>query len=167
MDILVKIVVASILLSAGTLRAETRLGYFMIGPVLHWNFSGNGFTAFSSGVEASWWTYERDLEGNGFFSNMPKAESGGYGLDFGFEIDRKAVRMYAEPQLGWVLAGLSLGPVLELSREGGPVQVGFQGSGWLNALAGVDFRYRRMGGRHHQAVGTYFKLGALVSGRDG
>ena len=75
-------------------------------------------------------------------------------MALGVDGGREGFRVYAEPQLGWVLAGLSLGPVLEVSSLGAPARWGIQGSGWINAVGGLDMRYRYVDGRHTQARWT-------------
>jgi hypothetical protein len=144
-----------------------RLGYFTSGPMLHWNFSDHEFKRFSYGLEMAYWSYAKSAEQRPFWTGdtTPTAslKEPGYGLAVGFEFDREAARVYAEPQVGFVLAGASLGAVLEHSRAGGPARFGVQGSGWVNALVGFDFRYRRLNGINNQVVGLYAKLPALVS----
>lgn len=149
--------------------AAPRLEYVTFGIMLHWNFGESEFRSFSYGLEAAYWSFEKDPEASGFLSNTPKSGRHGYGLDLGIEADRSAVRLYSEPQVGWPLAGiagLSAGPVLEIPRSGGTAHLGIQASGWVAALAGLDFRYRRMDGKNHQAVGLMGKWGALISGAD-
>lgn len=153
-----------LLLASGT-RADTPLGYLMVGPMGHWNFSGYELKSFSWGIELSGWLYKRDMDADGFFSNSPDDSQPGYGLALGFDMDKRAIRWYAEPEFGWVFVGTSLGPVLEVSRGEGVARLGIQGSAWLAALVGFDFRYRYVNGRHDQAIGTFAKLGGLVLGR--
>jgi hypothetical protein len=143
-------------------RAAPRLEYITIGPMLHFNFGGNAYQSFSWGLEAAYWNYPRGPE-DGFLKNSP--DTPGWGAALGFEVDRNAFRFHLEPQVGWVLAGLSLGSVLEAPRGGGPTLLGLQGSAWMNAILGFDLRYRRIGGKNFQALGQYVKIGALVSGR--
>lgn len=156
----------ALLFLPAALQAAPRLGYVTIGPMAHFNFGNNGYLSFSWGVEAAYWTYENSLQ-EGFFRNTPPEDgTPGFSAALGFEVDRNAVRYYLEPQMGWVFTGISLGPVLEVPRDGGPVLLGLQADGWLNALVGFNLRYRRIGGRNFQALGWYAKIGALVSGKD-
>jgi hypothetical protein len=145
--------------------AAPRLEYITCGVMLHWNFSEYEFKAFSYGVEAAYWNYEKDTEENFWYASLPNLKKPGYGLDVGVELDFKNLRLYAEPQLGWALAGVSAGPVLEFSRWEGNPRLGAQASGWLSLVAGGDFRYRRMDGKNIQAVGLSGKLGGLISDR--
>ncbi|MDB5103133.1 MAG: hypothetical protein JWP91_822 [Fibrobacteres bacterium] len=147
-------------------KAEPRLGYITYGPMFHWNFGNDEFKSFSYGFEIAYWNYSKEKQHDGWFDNVPDIKRPGYGMDLGIDMNLKSIRLYAEPQVGWIFAGLALGPVAEFSREGSPARLGVQGSGWLNALAGFDFRYRRLGGENTQAVGMYGKLGNLVSGRE-
>jgi hypothetical protein len=131
--------------------------------MLHWNFGENEFKAFSYGVEAAYWKYEMDTEENFWNATLPDLSKPGYGVDVGAELDLKNLRLYVEPQMGVALAGVSGGPVLEFPKGGGIPRWGVQGSGWLSALVGVDFRYRRMDGKNVQAVGLSGKLPLLLS----
>ncbi|MEO7777522.1 MAG: hypothetical protein ABIY63_08325 [Fibrobacteria bacterium] len=149
------------LLLTSASQAASRLGYFTFGPMFHWNFSDHEFKRFSYGLEMAYWNFERDTDEYFLDAIWPKVP--GYGLAVGFEFDREAARIYAEPQLGSVLAGASLGAVLEHSRAGGPARLGVQGSGWVNFFAGFDIRYRRLNGINNQVVGLYAKLPALVT----
>ena len=116
-------------------RAEGRLGYVTYGPMLHWNFSAYRFSDFSLGFECAYWNYARTWEEGFYYSGpMPDTDRPGLGIALGVDGGRNGFRLYAEPQLGWVLAGLSLGPVLEVSAPGASVRWGIQGSGWINAL---------------------------------
>lgn len=143
--------------------AAPRLGFITYGVMLHWNFSEYEFKAFSYGVEAAYWNHERDTDENFWNATLPNIGKPGFGVDLGAELDFKSLRLYAEPQLGVVLAGVSAGPVLEFPKKGGEPRVGVQASGWLSMLAGVDFRYRRMDGKNIQAVGLSGKLATLIS----
>ena len=145
--------------------AAPRLEYLTYGVMLHWNFSEYEFKAFSYGVEAAYWNYEME-KSDGFWSGVqPNLKEGGYGLDVGAELDFKNLRFYAEPQVGWVLAGVSAGPVLEFPRGDGKTRLGAQASGWLSMAAGADFRYRRMDGKNIQAVGISGKLATMITDR--
>lgn len=161
-----KLLLLSALLLPPASQAAPRLGYITGGPMLHWNFSNNGFRSFSVAFEAAYWSYRQDGSEDELFHNVPDFNETGYGLSVGLEGDWEGIRLYAEPQLGVVYAGLSLGPVLELRGQGAPARLGIQGSGWVNAMAGMDLRYRRLDGKNIQALGLYAKLPALVSGKE-
>jgi hypothetical protein len=162
-----KILISTVLLGLAlppAAMAAPRLGYITGGVMLHWNFSQDEFKAFSYGLEAAYWSYERDPAEDGWFRNLPNLNKNGYGVDAGLDIDFKNIRVYVEPQVGRALTGLSCGPVLELPKKGGDAHWGLQGSYWVNMLAGFDFRYRRMDGKNFQAVGVSGKMPFLVSG---
>ncbi len=110
----------------------------------------------------AYWNYKKDMA-ESIYNSIPDISTSGYGLALGFDTNLEEVRLYAEPQAGLVYTGLSLGPVLEVSRKGGPMRFGFQGSGWVNVLVGFDFRYRRISDKNLQAVGIYGKLPVLIS----
>lgn len=145
-------------------QAAPRLGFVTFGPMMHFNFGKNAYLSFSWGLEAAYWIYEAGVQEEGFIFDPPEIEVPGWGAAVGFEVDRDAIRYYLEPQVGWVLAGFSLGSVLEVPREEGSAHWGLQGSGWLNSVLGFDLRYRRVAGRNFQALGMYAKLPRLVSG---
>jgi hypothetical protein len=167
MNLAKQLLTLSLLLLPCMTRAEAPLGYFMIGPMGHWNLGNFEIKSFSWGVEASYWLYQRDASADGFLRNSPSEEVPGYGLALGFDLEPESLRLYAEPEIGWVFVGASFGPVMEISRgEGGGSRLGLQGSAWLAALVGFDFRYRYMDGTHTQAIGTFAKAGALVTGRE-
>ena len=143
--------------------AAPRLEFLTYGVMLHWNFSEYEFKAFSYGVEAAYWNFEKDKAESELFGDLPNLSKPGYGLDVGAELDFRNFRLYAEPQLGWILAGVSAGPVLEFPRGDGNPRLGAQASGWLSMAVGTDFRYRRMDGKNIQAVGLTGKLATEIS----
>jgi hypothetical protein len=156
---------AALLLLPAAPRAEGRMGYLTAGPMFHWNFSGYRFSGFSFGFEVAYWNFARNWgDGHVFTGPMPDVDRPGFGLALGCDGDSRSFRLYAEPQIGWVLYGFSLGPVLELPEAGASPRWGIQGSGWANLVGGLDARFRYVDGRHSQALGLYAKLGALVSG---
>src|ERR1041384_7395536 len=81
--------------------AAPRLEYFTFGIMLHWNFGGGEFRAFSYGLEAAYWNYEKEQNKDGFLKNSPNLDQPGYSLDLGIETDRNGIRLYSEPQVGW------------------------------------------------------------------
>lgn len=161
-----KLLLLSALILPLASQAAPRLGYITGGPMLHWNFSNNGFRSFSVAFEAAYWNFKKVGSEGELFHNVPDFNEPGYGLSLGLEGDWEGIRLYAEPQLGVAYAGLSLGPVLELRGQGAPARLGIQGSGWVNAMVGMDLRYRRLDGKNNQALGLYAKLPVLVSGRE-
>lgn len=154
---------AALLIPIST-AARSHLEYITFGPMLHWNFGSDEFKSFSYGLEAAYWKYERDPQGGGFLRNLPRLDKPGFGLAIGFDVDRKSFRYYLEPELGMVMAGVSCGPVLEMPHKGGPSRIGVQAEGWVNAIVGADFRYKRLGGENFQSLGLYGKLGTVVTG---
>src|SRR5688500_3378546 len=154
----------SALLTLPAASMAARMEYLTIGPMIHWNFGDNRFIKASWGLEAAYWNFDRDGFEKLGRNPIPGFGKRGYGLTLGLEKDRDAVRFYSEPQVGWVFAGMALGPVLEVDLHGGPAAWGIQGSFWVNPLVGLDFRYRRLAGRHNQAFGLYGKAVAVLSG---
>jgi hypothetical protein len=124
-------------------RASNLTDVIMIGPMVHFDVSGNGPSRWSFALEGSLWS-----------------GTAAYGLDAGLEFDTEgAVRVYGEGETGIGLAGAALGPVLELGPRG--FAAGIQGSGWANLLCGGDYRVRFMGdGSLTRALGLYFKAPA-------
>lgn len=135
-----------------------RLRYITAGPMLHWNF-GNGPSALSIGLEAAYWDYP---PGDQVFSDGPTVPGDGeigYGVDLGVEWEKNKLRIYAEPQLGMAVAGVSMGPVLEWNKEIQAFDFGAQGSIWANPIfAGADLRGRIIGGRKYLVPGLSAKL---------
>jgi hypothetical protein len=155
---------AGLLPSALSLRAAPPLHYLTVGPMLHWNIKDGAFDAFSFGIEASFWRYGQKPQERGGWYIMPEFELPGYGVALGIDFDKHAARLYAEPQVGMILAGASLGGVAEMPWSGKPARLGLQGSLWVHYLAGMDFRYRYLAGDHYQALGFYAKLPVRLSG---
>lgn len=146
--------------------SEPRLGYVSFGPMLHWN-SRNDEIKFSYGFEIAFWSYAKDPEGPGFFNGVqPDINKFGYGIDLGIEYEHGDLRLYAEPQLGRVFGGCSVGPLLEISKSAGTKSLGIQGSLWANLIGGVDLRYRHVAGKDIVAAGLNAKVGGLVLGRE-
>jgi hypothetical protein len=113
----------------------------MIGPMLHFNFGNEGFNV-SGGIEWSYWNWEV----------IP------YGVDAGIEYGGKKLRLYSELQTGLGLAGMSAGPVMQFTVNQPKINLGFQGSGWVNLMYGLDFRYRRIDGKNAYSPGVYTKF---------
>lgn len=157
---------AGLSISAPAPQAASPLHYLSVGPMFHWNFKEGGLDAFSFGIEASWWRFgQRPQERSTWFISLPDYKLPGYGVAFGIDFDKHAVRLYAEPQVGMIIAGASIGCVAELPTSRKPPRLGFQGSLWAHYLAGIDFRYRHLAGDHYQALGFYAKLPVLISGK--
>jgi hypothetical protein len=111
-----------------------------VGPMIHVNF-GSGKAKPSFGLEVAYWNIE----------HFP------YSADLGFEFEKSKFRLYSEAQTGIAVTGLSAGPVLEFKRDS-PVQLGMQGSFWVNYYLGFDCRFRFLKGSKSIAPGIYAKL---------
>lgn len=82
----------------------------MLGPMFHYNF-GEHEDSFSFGLEGSYWP-------DNLFP---------WGMDGGIEYDlRGRTRLYAEAEVGGIIAGGALGPCVEIG--GGRIRGGVQGS---------------------------------------
>ena len=112
-----------------------------VGPMVHFNF-GDKKPRVSWGVEAAvWW-----LEGERPIS-----------ANLGFDRRAGSTIIYSQAQTGILIAGLSLGPFIELRKEEKPL-VGLQTDFWANYFAGVNYRTRVGGGGFRHALGGYAKL---------
>ena len=98
-----------------------------IGPMLHYNFGGEK-NHFSWAIELAYWNVK----------NVP------YSIDGGIEFNKKRIRLYSEVQTGIGVAGLSVGPVLEINKAERKAHLGYQTTFWVNYFIGVDYRYRRI-----------------------
>lgn len=114
---------------------------WMIGPMVHFNI-GHKKYATSFGIEVSYWNY----------NSVP------YSIDGGIEFERHRFRLYTEAQTGIGVAGFSLGPALEFRFDESKVLLGFQRSVWINYFAGVNLRWRTIGGATYFCPGLYGKL---------
>lgn len=123
---------------------------WMIGPMLHFNFSEKKMHT-SFGVELAYWNYEK----------FP------YSIDGGIEFEKGKFRFYTEGQTGIGLLGISMGPVMEYRKEIKNMHLGFQGSVWANYFGGIDLRYRAVGGTSVFSPGLYFKLPLGLGDSDG
>lgn len=112
---------------------------FTFGPMIHLNL-GEKIRP-SIGLEFAYWNY------NGF----------PYSIDFGFDIQKGAFRLYTEAQTGIGLAGISAGPFLEINKEASN-KLGLQTSIWGNYYLGGDLRFRFAKGETVFAPGVYAKL---------
>lgn len=122
---------------------------WMAGPMLHVNF-GRGKPTVSFAIEVAYWN----------ISNFP------HSVDFGIEFDRrKTTRFYSELQTGIGVAGVSLGPVLQVGGGDG-AKLGLQGTAWVNYFIGFDYRMRFFRDQKHQAFGLHGKLPVSTSGLD-
>lgn len=126
-------------------------GYLAFGPMFHRNIAWGG--------QGARWSFAWEM------SYWPR--TGVVGYDAGLEFDtRKTVRLYAEAEAGFrqdglALAGLAAGPALQIGPEG--IHWGLQGSGWANALVGVDCRFRYLSGSPADlAPGGYLKVATPV-----
>jgi hypothetical protein len=108
--------------------------------MIHVNF-GSGKVKPSFGFEVAYWNV----------AHFP------YSADLGFEFEKSKFRLYSEAQTGIAVTGLSAGPVLEF-KKGSPVQLGMQGSFWVNYYLGFDCRFRFLKGSKQIAPGIYAKL---------
>jgi len=138
-----------LLFITGNLQAQTQCYFcqsklsFFAGPKINFNISKTDdkvSNRISGGFEVSVWAW-----GDG----MPK------GLDFGFEVERDRVRIYADVQAGMLL-GLSMGPVVEISKTG--PSLGFQTALWGVAFIGGEAKYRRINSKDYFAPGMMVKL---------
>ncbi len=118
-----------------------------IGPMVHYNFN-NGKNHFSYALECSFWNLEH------FF----------YSIDGGIEFESKKIRIYSELQTGILVAGISLGPLLEINTNENKTHFGIQSSIWANYLIGVDYRMRWVNKEKSNCIGLYFKLPIADSG---
>lgn len=114
---------------------------WMVGPMFHLNI-GDSKLRGSFGIEAAYWNYE----------HFP------YSYDFAIEFEKQKIRFYSEVQTGIGIAGISLGPVLEIRTNEAKLKAGFQTSVWGNYFLGFDLRYRNVGGDSYFCPGTYFKI---------
>ncbi len=138
-----------LMIISGKLVAQ-RSDVWMVGPMLHFNFSEKKMhTSFA--IELSYWNYE----------SFP------YSIDGGIEFERGKFRFYSEAQTGIAVLGLSMGPVLERKKAENSWKIGVQGSMWANYFGGVDLRYRNMGGISAFSPGIYFKLPLGTGDLDG
>jgi hypothetical protein len=120
-----------------------------VGPMLHANF-GRGKPTVSFAIEGAYWNV----------SQFP------YSVDFGIEFDRrKTTRFYSELQTGIGVAGISVGPVLQVGGGDG-AKLGLQGTAWINYYLGLDYRMRFFRGQKHQSAGLYAKLPVATTGLD-
>jgi len=120
-----------------------------VGPMLHVNF-GREKPTVSVAIEAAYWNV----------TTFP------YSVDFGIEFDRrKTTRFYSELQTGIGVAGISVGPVLQVGGGDG-AKLGLQGTAWINYYLGLDYRMRFFRGQKHRSVGLYAKLPVATSGLD-
>ena len=114
-----------------------------IGPMLHINFGGDK-PHISYAIESSYWDLSH------FY----------YGVDAGFEFEPKAkkTRIYSEIQTGFGLAGIALGPLLEINRTEKKIHLGIQTSIWGNYFIGVDLRKRWVDKTKYRCAGLYLKI---------
>jgi hypothetical protein len=117
-----------------------------VGPMFHWNFGKIHST--SMGLEISYW---KIFYGNSIFSEVP------FGLDLGIEYDfKKKTRLYSQFQVGYLVAGASLGPVYEFSE--GKFNIGYGGSIWAGCFLLVDYRFVRISQRTMHGPALLLKI---------
>lgn len=143
------LLVLIILISLNKIEAQKNQ-VWMIGPMLHFNFSEKKMNT-SFGIELAYWNYDK----------IP------YSFDGGIEFAKGKFRVYSEAQTGIGFLGVSLGPVLEYQRAESRWKVGAQGSVWANYFGGFDLRYRLVDGTSTISPGLYFKLPLGVGDSDG
>ena len=134
------VVIIILMLFSLQLKAQFSDFLVFVGPKFNFNF-GNGQHRFSGGLEASVWTYNNN--------SIP------FGADFGFEVERDNVRIYADIQAGMLL-GLSMGPVIEIANK--RANLGFQTALWGAAFIGAEVKYRRIDSKNYFAPGFMIKL---------
>lgn len=141
-----RILVVAAFLTAANFNVSAQ-EVWTIGPMLHLNF-GREKPTVSFAIEAAYWNV----------SNFP------HSVDFGIEFDRKKTRrFYSELQTGIGIAGVSVGPVLQVGGGDG-AKVGLQGTAWINYYIGVDYRMRFFRDQKHRAFGLYAKLPVATTG---
>ena len=136
-----------LLLLIGLYRPVVSQEIWTIGPMIHVNFGGEK-TRISYAVECSYWNFRH------FF----------YGVDGGIEWGPERFRVYSEMQTGFGLAGLALGPLLELNTTEGTAHFGMQSSVWANYFLGFDYRRRWVNKDKYNCLGVYFKVPFTDSG---
>jgi hypothetical protein len=114
---------------------------------------GHGDPEFSLGLELSHWRTWEQVAGKGTTGEHPML-----GVDLGAEYNFSADKWveYGELQVGFVLAGMSVGPVHD-----GEHGFGVQASLWMNFFAGTMVRFRRFGPSDQEqdmSVGFYLTL---------
>jgi hypothetical protein len=134
-----------IILNLGSVKLAFAQEAFTIGPMVHFSI-GNKFRP-AYGLEFSYWN----------FSHFP------YSIDFGIDFEKSKFRIYSEAQTGIGITGISAGPCIEFKKES-PIQLGLQGSFWVNYFLGIDFRFRYMRGKDYFAPGLYAKYPWLKGG---
>ena len=104
--------------------------YIMFGPTLNWKIGKSFFSNLSVGFEYSQWEELNEVL---------------VGIDYAveFNFSKNILRFYSEAQIGFGVAGLSAGPVLEISEIDG-LNSGFQSTVWGGFFGLVDFRLRKM-----------------------
>lgn len=124
--------------SFGTSGLCTAQEIWTIGPMVHVNFGG-GEIHVSYALETAYWNY----------TNFP------YSIDGALEFESGKFRIYSEFQSGIAVAGISCGPVFELSDG---AHFGFQSSIWGNYFLGGDFRLRWINKTTYKCIGAYLKI---------
>ncbi|MBI5541011.1 MAG: hypothetical protein HY951_13180 [Bacteroidia bacterium] len=118
-----------------------------IGPMFHVNFGGEKIRG-SFALEVAYWNLE----------HFP------YSFDGGIEFESKKIRFYSEIQTGILVAGLSVGPLLQINTNEGSAHFGIQTSVWANYFIGFDYRKRWVNKEKLNCFGVYAKLPVAHSG---
>jgi hypothetical protein len=118
--------------------------------MLHLNI-GDDKLRCSWGLEFAYWN----------FSHFP------WSVDMAVEFEKQKIRLYSEAQTGLGLAGLALGPVMEIQTNEKAVKLGLQTSVWGNYYWGFDLRGRFIGGKKFFCPGTYLKAGFAAYDENG
>ena len=136
-----------LLFITGNLQTQSYFGQsdlaFFAGPKININIlksEDKVSRRISGGFEISAWVSERGI---------PR------GLDFGFEIERDRVRIYADIQAGMLL-GLAIGPVIEITNK--RADFGFQAALWGVFMFGGEAKFRRVNSKDYFAPGFMFKV---------
>src|SRR4051812_48376825 len=91
-------VVALVLTNPLVMAYQDRLA-LTLGPTLHYRF-GKDKGNLTAGIEVSFWVEQdqfKDKDHGNFLDDLFPCP---YGIDLGFEFNRKIVRIYTEPELG-------------------------------------------------------------------
>jgi hypothetical protein len=117
------------------------------GPMFHFYF-GKKFD-FSVGLEAAVWKASEEV-----------GWKHPYSIDFGVEsLNGGKVWIYSEFQTGVLLAGISIGPCLEIRKDSvQTIHFGMQGSVWANFIVGTDARLRWVDDNVTFSPGAYLKI---------
>jgi hypothetical protein len=119
-----------------------------VGPMMQINFGGEKKWSVSYALEGAYWN----------------ADAFPYSIDMGLEFEKGKFRIYSEAQTGIGLTGISVGPVLQLGKNG--IKLGLQTTFWVNYILGLDYRIRFIEKTRYHCAGLYVKLPVETSGLD-